>query len=169
MIPVFNIKLTGNELKYVEDCLKSGWISSNGDYIKKFEEEFAKYCGVKYGIATTSGTTALHLALVSLGIKEGDEVILPNFTMIASALAVCYTGAKPIFVDAEPVTYNINVKKIEEKITLRTKAIMPVHIYGHPCEMDEINRIAKKYGLFVVEDAAEAHGAEYRGKKCGSM
>jgi perosamine synthetase len=169
MIPVFTPSIGEEELNNVIDAVKSGWISSKGDYIKKFEEEFSKYCGVKYGVTTTNGTSALHLALVALGIKAGDEVIIPNFTMISSANAIIYTGAKPIFVDAEEETGNINVKRIEEKITPRTKAIMPVHIYGHPCDMDEINELAKKYNLFIIEDAAEAHGAEYRGKKCGGL
>ena len=126
-------------------------------------------CGVKYGVAVCNGTQALHLALVSLGIGPGDEVIIPDFTMIASAFAVCYTGAKPVFVDAEPETWNIDPEKIEEKISPRTKAIMPVSIFGHPCEMDTINEIAKDHDLSVVEDAAESHGAEYKGRKTGSL
>lgn len=169
MIPVFNPSIGEEELNNVIDAIKTNWISSKGEYIKKFEDKFAEYCGVKYGIAVTNGTAALHLALATLGIKKGDEVILPNFTMISSALAVYYTGATPVFVDAEEETGNINVRKIEEKITSRTKAIMPVHIYGHPCDMDEINEITRKYNLYVVEDAAEAHGAEYKRKKCGSL
>ncbi len=169
MIPVFTPCVGEEELKNVTNAIKTNWISSKGEYIKKLEEEFAKYCGVKYGVLTNNGTAALHLALCVLGVGVGDEVIIPNFTMISTALAVHYTGAVPIFVDAQEDTLNIDVEKIEEKITPKTKAIMPVHIYGHPCDMNEINEIAKKHNLFVVEDAAEAHGAEYYGKKCGSL
>ncbi|MBI4707931.1 MAG: DegT/DnrJ/EryC1/StrS family aminotransferase [Candidatus Omnitrophica bacterium] len=169
MIPVNQPYLGKEELKNVIQCVKSGWISSKGQFIKRFEEEFAEYCGMKYGISVTSGTTALHLALLSLGIKEGDEVILPTFTMVASAYAVLYTGARPVFVDSEERTWNMDCAKIEEAITKRTKAIMPVHIYGHPVDMDSVMRLAKKYKLYVVEDAAEAHGSEYKGRKCGSF
>ena len=168
-MPVCEPYLNGNEEKYVLDCVKTGWISSSGEYVKRFEEEFAKYCGCKYGVAVCNGTVALHLALVSLGIGKGDEVILPSFTMIASAFAVCYTGAKPVFVDCDKDTWNIDTTKIEAKITPKTKAIMPVHIFGNPCSMDKILQIAKQYNLFVVEDAAESHGAEYKGQKVGSF
>ena len=169
MIHVCTPFLNGNEEKYISEAMKTNWISSSGKYISLFEKAFAKFCGVKYGIAVTNGTVALHLALVALGMKKGDEVIMPNFTMIASANAVCYTGATPVFVDAEPDTWNIDTKKIEGKITSKTKAIMPVHLFGLPCEMDKINELAKKYNLKVIEDAAEAHGAEYKGKKCGNL
>lgn len=169
MIPVCIPTLTGKESRYVNECLRSNWISSRGKFIAEFERGFARYCGVKFGVATTNGTTALHLALVSLGIKPADEVILPAFTMISSAFAVYYCGAKPVLVDADPGTWTIDAKRIEEKITPKTKAIMPVHIYGHPCDMDAIIALAKKYRLYVVEDAAEAHGAEYKNKKCGSF
>lgn len=168
-IPVCEPYLNGNELKYVQDAVSTGWISSNGKYVKAFEEKFAAYCDCKYAVAVCNGTVALHLALTALGIKEGDEVIVPSFTMIASAFSVCYTGATPVFVDADPATWNIDPAKIEEKITKKTKAIMPVHIFGLPCEMDKINMIAKKYNLKIIEDAAEAHGAEYKGKKTGSL
>ena len=168
-IPVCSPYLCGNELEYVTDAVRTGWISSSGSYVTKFEEAFSSYCDCDYGIAVCNGTVAIHLALQALGIKQGDEVIIPSFTMIATAFAVCYTGAIPVFVDADPKTWNIDVTKIEEKITPRTKAIIPVHIFGNPCQMDEICRIAKKYNLYVVEDAAEAHGAEYRGKKVGSF
>ena len=169
MIPVNQPYLGKEELKNVIQCLKSGWISSKGEFIKRFEEEFAAFCGMKYGVSVTSGTTALHLALLSLDIKEGDEVILPTFTMVASAYAVLYAGAKPVFVDSEERTWNMDCAKIEELITKRTKAIMPVHIYGHPVDMDPVMKLAKKYKLYVIEDAAEAHGAEYQGRKCGSF
>lgn len=168
-IPVCEPYLAGNEIKYVLDAVETGWISSSGKYIPEFEKAFASYCGVKHGIAVSNGTVALHLALVALGVGKGDEVIIPNFTMIATAFAVCYTGAMPVFVDAEKETWNIDVSKIEEKITERTKVILPVHIYGHPCEMEAINIIAKKFNLKVLEDAAEVHGAEYKGEKCGSL
>jgi perosamine synthetase len=161
--------LAGNELKYITDAVSTGWISSNGSYIQKFEDAFAEYCGVKYGVGVCSGTVALHLALTALGITEGDEVIIPDFTMIASAFAVCYTGATPVFVDADKDTWNIDVNKIEEKITHKTKAIMPVHIFGNMCNMNKIKDIAKKYALYITEDAAEAHGSEYKGKKSGSF
>lgn len=169
MIPVCEPLLTGKELEYVADCLNTNWISSMGKYIGQFEEKFAGYCGCKYGIATTNGTTALHLALVSAGVGSGDEVIIPTFTMISTAYAIAYTGARPVLVDAERETWNMDVSQIEAKITPKTKAIMPVHIYGHPCDMDPIMEIAGRYKLYVVEDAAEAHGAEYKGKKAGGM
>jgi perosamine synthetase len=169
MIPVCEPFLDGNEERYILDAVRTGWISSSGKYVEKFEKAFAEFCGTKYGISTCNGTVALHLGLTALGIKEGDEVITPNFTMIASAASICYTGAKPVFVDAEKETWNIDVSKIEEKITNRTKAIMPVHIYGHPCDMKKINQIAKEYKLLIIEDSAEAHGSEIKDKKCGSF
>lgn len=169
MIPVNEPLIGKEELLNITDCVKSGWISSKGSYIKSFEEEFAKFCGVRYGISTTSGTTALHLALASLGIKKGDEVIMPTFTMIATAYAVLYMGAKPVFVDSEDRTWNMDVSRVEELINSKTRALLPVHIYGHPVDMDPIIKFAKKYGLYIIEDAAEAHGAEYKGRICGSM
>ena len=168
-IPVCEIFLNGNEKKYVDDCMETGWISSSGKYVTEFEKAFAEYCGCKYAVSTCNGTVSLHLALVALGIKEGDEVIIPSFTMSASAFAVCYTGAKPVFVDAHPKTWNIDVEKIEEKITKNTKAIMPVHIFGNTCDMNKIQELAKKHNLFITEDAAESHGAEYGGQKVGSF
>lgn len=167
-IPVCEPMLAGNELKYVTEAVSTGWISSSGKYVTEFENQFAEYCGCKYGIAVCNGTIALHLALIGLGIGKGDEVIVPTFTMIASAFAVCYTGAMPVFVDADKDTWNIDVKKIEEKITSKTKAIMPVHIFGKMCDMDAIHALAKKYNLYVLEDAAEAHGASYHGVKAGA-
>lgn len=167
-IPVCEPTLLGNELKYVTDAVQTGWISSAGKYVTEFEQKFAAYCGCKYGVAVCNGTVALHLALVALGIGKGDEVIIPDFTMIATAFAVCYTGATPVFVDADPDTWNIDTTKIEEKITPRTKAIIPVHLFGLMCDMDAINAIAKKHNLKVLEDAAEAHGAEYKGRRAGS-
>jgi len=167
-IPVCEPALLGNELKYVTDAVQTGWISSAGKYVTEFEKQFADYCGCKYGVAVCNGTVALHLSLVALGVGKGDEVIIPDFTMIATAFAVCYTGATPVFVDADPNTWNIDVAKIEEKITPRTKAIVPVHLFGLMCDMDAINAIAQKHGLMVLEDAAEAHGAEYKGSRAGS-
>jgi len=169
MIPVCEPLLTGKELEYVTDCLNSNWISSKGKYIEEFEEKFANYCGCKYGISTTSGTTALHLALACLGIGAADEVIVPSFTMISTVFAIVYTGAKPVLVDSELETWNIDTSKIEKKVTKRTKAIIPVHIYGHPCDMDPIMKIAEKHNLWVIEDAAEAHGTEYKGRKAGGI
>ena len=169
MIPVCEPKLSGKELEYVSDCIKTNWISSKGKYINQFEESFSKYCGTKHGIAASNGTTALHLALASMGIKAGDEVIIPTFTMIATVNSVTYTGAKPVLVDSELETWNMDPAKIEKKITPKTKAIMVMHTYGHPCAMDEINEIAEKHDLYVIEDAAEAHGAEYKSKRAGSL
>ena len=157
MIPVCEPLLTGKELDYVADCLKTNWISSMGKYIAQFETRFAGYCGCKHGVSTTNGTAALHLALAALGIGPGDEVILPAFTMAASAFSIIYTGARPVLVDSEPETWNMAASGIEEKITGRTKAIMAVHIYGHPCDMDPISEIARRHHLYVVEDAAD-HG-----------
>lgn len=168
-IPVCEPTMMGNEIKYVTDAVSSGWISSSGSYVNAFEKVFADYCGMKYGVAVCNGTVALHLALAALGISKGDEVIIPSFTMIATAYAVCYVGATPVFVDSDKDTWNIDVSKIEKKITKKTKAIIPVHIYGNPCNMGEIERIAEKYNLYIVEDAAEAHGAEYKGRKVGSF
>jgi perosamine synthetase len=169
MIPVCVPLLGDKELEYVRDCITTNWISSKGKYVNAFEERFASYCGVSHGVATTSGTTALHLALASLGVGPGDEVIIPSFTMMSTAFAVIYCGARPVLVDAEPDTWNMDTDLIEEKITRRTKVLLPVHIYGHPCDMDPILRLAGSHDLFVVEDAAEAHGAEYRGKKAGGI
>jgi perosamine synthetase len=161
--------LNGNERKYVLDCLDTNWISSVGKYITAFEESFARFCGVKHAIATNNGTTALHLALVALDLQPGDEVIIPTVTYIATANAVRYCGATPVLVDVEAATMNIDPADIERKITSKTKGIIPVHLYGHPAEMETINAIARKHKLWVVEDAAEAHGAEVGGRKVGSM
>ncbi|MFD5030353.1 DegT/DnrJ/EryC1/StrS family aminotransferase [Streptomyces sp. NPDC058405] len=155
--PVSKPWLGGRELEYVTEAVSDGWISSQGPYVRRFEEEFARYNGVAHGVACSSGTTALTLALRALGIGPGDEVIVPEFTMIASAWAVTYVGATPVFVDCGD-DLNIDVSLIEEKITARTKVIMPVHIYGRRCDMDQIMDIAYEYNLRVVEDSAEAHG-----------
>jgi len=168
-IPVCSPQFGENEVQYVAECVRSSWVSGISKYVEEFEEKFAKYCNCKYGIATNSGTTALHLALATLGIGRRDEVIIPTFTMIATANAVTYTGAKFVLVDAESETWNMDVSKLEEKVTNHTKAILPVHTYGHPAYMDTILDIAEKHGLYVVEDAAEAHGAEYKGRRTGSI
>ena len=169
MIPVCVPLLGEKELEYVTDCVKTSWISSQGKYVEAFEKKFSEFCNCKYGITTTNGTTAIHLALASIGVKKGDEVIVPTFTMIGSVFPILYCGAKPVLVDADPKTLNIDVKKIEERITNKSKAILPVHIYGQPCNMNPIIELAKKYDLFVIEDAAEAHGAEYKGRKIGGI
>lgn len=168
-IKVCDPDLRGNESLYIQDCMNSEWISSQGTYVNKFEEKFARFCDVKYATAVTNGTHALQLALATLGIGTGDEVIVPTFTMVATANVVTHLGATPIFVDARADTYNIDETKIESAITPKTKAIIVVHVYGHPAEMDEVMRIAKKHNLWVIEDAAEAHGATYKGRKVGSI
>jgi len=162
-------RFDGNELKYVSDCLESTWISSAGKYIGEFERAFAEYCGVKFAVATSSGTTALHLALVALGVGPGDEVIVPTVTYIATANAVTYCGATAVLVDVLPGTLNIDPADVERKITDRTKGIIPVHLYGHPADMTTLNAIASRHNLWVVEDAAEAHGAAIRGARSGSL
>ncbi len=155
---------------YLLDAYRSTWVSSAGPYISRFEKAFAKLVSkTRYAVAVNSGTSALHLALLSCDIGEGDEVIVPTFTMIATANAVTYCGAKPIFIDADPFTWNMDVTKIESKITKKTKAIMVVHVYGLPVDMDPVLLLAKKHGLRVIEDAAEAHGALYKGKRVGSI
>jgi perosamine synthetase len=169
MIPVNEPLLNGNEKKYLNECIDTGWISSEGPFIKRFEEGMAKYVGRKHAIAVSNGSVALDAAVVALGIGHGDEVILPTFTIISCAAAIVRAGAIPLVVDCDPQTYNIDVTKIEEKITSKTKAIMVVHIYGLPSDMDPILALAKKYNLKIIEDAAEMHGQTYKGKKCGSF
>ncbi len=169
IIPVCEPWLCGNELKYITEAVETNWISSAGAFIHRFESMFAEKVGARYGVACMNGTVALHLALATLGLEPGDEVIIPTFTMIATANAVAYVGARPVLVDSEPNTWNMDVAQIEAKITPRTKAIMPVHTYGHPVDMDPLMAIAQKHGLFVLEDAAEAHGARYKGRGVGSL
>lgn len=168
-IPVCSPKIGEDEIRRVEECIRSTWISGHSEYVGEFEKKFAEYCGCKYGVATNSGTTALHLALATLDIGSGDEVVIPTFTMIATANAVTYTGAKPVLIDSELDTWNIDVSKVQEKITERTKVIMPIHTYGHPADMDPLLDLAERHDLYVVEDAAEAHGAEYKGRRTGSI
>lgn len=168
-ISVAQPKLAGNERKYVLDCLDTNWISSNGKYIGAFESSFAEFCGVKHAIAANNGTTALHLALVALGLQAGDEVIIPTVTYIATANAVRYCGATPVLVDVDAETMNIDPSAIEAKVTSRTRGIIPVHLYGHPADMTAVNDVASRHELWVLEDAAEAHGAEVHGRKVGSL
>src|SRR3990167_5516611 len=165
--PVSKPDLSGNELKYLTEAVESGWISSKGPKVEELESRFADYIGTRYAVAVSSGTTALTLALSALPIWEGDEVIVPDFTMIATAWAVSYLGATPVFVDCWR-DLNIDVSLIERKITKNTKAILPVHIYGRPADMVAIRKLAHDYNLFVVEDCAEAHGATIEGQKVGS-
>ena len=168
-ISVASPLLNGNERNYVLDCLDTGWISSVGSYISRFEKGFAEFCNVKHAMSCSNGTVALHLAFLAYGIGPGDEVLVPTLTYIASANAVTYCGAKPVFLDSELSTWNLDPQEIEKKITPRTKAIMVVHLYGHPVDMDPVLEIAKKHKLLVVEDAAEAHGAFYKNRRIGSL
>jgi perosamine synthetase len=168
-IPVAAPALTGNEKKYVLDCLESTWISSNGKYIERFESAFAEFCGVEHALSCCNGTVALHLALLALGVGPGDEVIVPTLTFVASANAVSYCGARPVFVDSDAETWNMDTNLIEQAITPHTKGIMVVHLYGHPTDMDPVVALARERGLFIIEDAAEAHGAEYKGKRVGAI
>lgn len=168
-IPVAEPDIGKDELESVIEAVKSGWVSSKGPFLEKFEKEFSSYIGVNCGVAVSNGTVALHLALVALGVRYGDEVIIPTLTFAAVANAVLYTGAKPVLTDSHPDYWCIDPSKIEEKVTKKTKAIIPVHLYGNPCDMDPIMKIAKDYGIYVIEDCAEAHGAEYKGRKVGTF
>lgn len=168
-VPVNEPLLDGNEKKYVMECLKTGWISSEGQFVTKFEESFAAKVNRKYGIAVCNGSAALDAAVVALNIGKDDEVIIPDFTIISCAASVIRAGAKPVLVDADPITWNMDVNQIESKITSKTKAIMVVHIYGLPTDMDPVINIADRYGLKIIEDAAESHGQTYNGKPCGSF
>lgn len=169
IIPVCEPMLAGNEMKYVRHAVETNWISSAGRYIREFESAFADACATTYGVACANGTVALHLALATLGLEPGDEVIIPAFTMIATANVVTYCGATPVLVDSEPDYWQMDVEQVAERITPRTKAIMPVHIYGHPVDMDPLNELAQRHGITVIEDAAEAHGARYKGRPVGSL
>ena len=168
-IPVNEPLLNGNEEKYLLECIRTGWISSEGAFIKQFEEQFAARVGRKYAIAVSNGSVALDAAVVALDIGKDDEVIMPTFTIISCAAAIVRAGAIPVLVDSDPVTWNMDVTKIEEKITPKTKAIMVVHIFGLPVDMDPILDLAEKHGLKIIEDAAEMHGQTYNGKACGSF
>lgn len=168
-IPVCTPTLDGNETRYVLECLETNWISSNGEFISRFERAFAGACGARFSVSCCNGTAAIHLALEALGVGPGDEVIIPSFTLIVSANMVCLTGATPVLVDVRPDTWCIDPALIEAKITPRTKAIMVVHMYGHPCDMDAIAAIAERHGVALIEDAAQAHGATYRGRPVGGI
>ncbi len=170
MIPVSEPKIGEEEVTNALDAIRSGFISgTTGKYIKKFEEAFSDYCNVKHGVSTTSGTTALHLAAEALEIGTEDEVIVPELTNAATVFSVIYSNATPITVDCDPETLGMDTEEVKEKITPRTKAIMPVHLYGHPVDMDPILEIAEDFNLYIIEDAAEAHGAKYKNHKVGSL
>jgi perosamine synthetase len=168
-IPLAVPDLSGNEEHYVVEALRSSWISSTGPYIKRFEENFAMTSGTRTAISVCNGTVALHLALLALDVRPSDEVLVPSLTYIATANAVRYVGAEPVFVDVDPETWCIDPRLLEAKITRRTKGIIAVHLYGHPADMDAINHIAAIHGLWVVEDAAEAHSAKYKNRPAGSL
>lgn len=168
-IPVNEPLLNGNEKKYLCECIDTGWISSEGPFVKKFEQQMSSTVNRKYGIAVSNGTAALEVAVQALGIGEGDEVIIPAFTIISCAMAVTRVGAIPVLVDSDPETWNMDVNLIEDKITSKTKAIMVVHIYGLPVEMDKVMELAQRYNLKIIEDAAEMHGQTYKGQPCGSF
>jgi perosamine synthetase len=168
-IPISKPFIGAREKELVLNALDSGWVSSIGKYIDEFEANFARYCGTKYALAVSNGTTGLHLALATLGLRAGDEVILPDLTFVATANAVAYTGATPILADIDPDTLCIDPASVRSLISNRTKAIIPVHLYGHPAEMDALIEISDAHGVDIIEDAAEAHGAEYRGRRVGSL
>lgn len=168
-IPVAEPVLGGNEKAYVNECLESGWISGSGKYVDSLEGKFAEFCGASHAVAVASGTAALHVALLALGIGPGDEVIVPDLTYISSANAVAYCGARPIFADVDSLTWTIDPEDAARKVTARTRAIMPVHLYGHPADMDPIVALARTKNLRIIEDAAEAHGAEYKGRRVGTL
>ncbi|HLZ29322.1 MAG TPA: DegT/DnrJ/EryC1/StrS family aminotransferase [Chloroflexota bacterium] len=169
MIPVNEPLLTGTDHASVMAALRSGWISGAGPQIEAFETRWAAYCGRKHGIALANGTVALQVAVALLDLQPGDEVIMPTFTIISCALPVVLAGATPVLVDSEPQTWTMNVNQVEARISNRTRALMPVHVYGHPVDMDPLLDVAQRYHLPIIEDAAEAHGAEYRGRRAGSF
>jgi perosamine synthetase len=169
MIPVNTPLLSGNELKYVTECINTGWISSEGPFVNEFEVEFAKFVDRKFGVAVCNGSAALDIAVKALGLGKGDEVIMPTFTIISPTQSVVTAGAVPVLVDSNIDTWNMDVSQIEAKITSKTKAILVVHIYGLPVDMDPVLELCKKYNLKLIEDAAEMHGQTYKGKMCGSF
>jgi perosamine synthetase len=168
-IPVASADLSGDEEKYVVDAIRSSWVSSTGAYISRFETSFAKLCGARASVGVCNGTVALHLALLALDVRPGDEVLVPSLTFIATANACRYVGAEPVFVDVDPKTWCIDPAKIEAAVTPKTRGIIPVHLYGHPADMDAICHLAGVHGLWVVEDAAEAHLAKYKGRATGGL
>ena len=169
LVPVNTPFLSGNEQAYVQQCIEGGWLSGEGPFIGRFEDSFSRYIGMEHGIAVSSGSAALDIAVAALGIGLGDEVIMPAFTIISPALSVVRAGAVPVLIDSDPITWNMDVQQVEQRITKRTKAIIVVHIYGLPVDMEPLLALAKQYNLPVVEDAAEMHGQVYKGKKCGSF
>jgi len=169
MIPVNEPLLDGDELKYLTECIKTGWISSAGRFIEEFEQGWARYVGMEHGVSVANGTVALELAMAALDLPPQSEVILPSFTIISCAQAVIRAGCVPVAVDCAPDTWCLDVDQAAAAVTPKTKAIMPVHIYGHPVDMDPLQDLAQRHGLIIVEDAAEAHGAEYKGQKCGGL
>ncbi len=169
MIPLCVPHICGNEWSYIKQCLDSGWVSSAGSFVSLFEEKFKEFVGAEDAVATVNGTSALHLALRVLGIGEGDEVIVPSMTFIAPVNAVKYVGAVPVFADVCRDTYVMDASGLEELISERTKAILPVHIYGHPVDMDEVMAVARKFNLYVVEDATESLGSKYKGSYTGTI
>ncbi len=168
-IPIAAPVLGEEELANVIEAVRSGWISSKGAFIGEFEREFAAFCGARHGVAVANGTVALHIALLAAGVGPGDEVLVPSLTFVATANAVRYCGAMPVFVDSTRDTWQMDASALEARVTPRTRAILPVHLYGHPCDMDPILQFAARRGLAVVEDAAEAHGAQYRGRRVGGL
>ncbi|HET7875260.1 MAG TPA: DegT/DnrJ/EryC1/StrS family aminotransferase [Methylomirabilota bacterium] len=168
-IPIAEPVLGEDELANVIEAIRSGWISSKGAFIGEFEREFAAFCGAAHGVAVANGTVALHISLLAAGVGPGDEVLVPSLTFVATANAVRYCGATPVFVDSTRDTWQMDAAALEAKITRRSRAILPVHLYGHPCDMDPILRLAERRALAVVEDAAEAHGALYRGRRVGGL
>lgn len=161
LIPVNEPVFGEREAEFTAECIRTGWVSSAGRFIEEFEQRWAAYCGMRHGIAVNNGTSALELAVETLGLRPGDEVIIPAFTIISCALAVIHNGGVPVLVDCDPATFAIDPAQIEARITSRTRAIMPVHLYGHPLDMDPVRAIARRHDLVVIEDAAEVHGAEY--------
>jgi perosamine synthetase len=168
-IPLYAPLLGEEEVANVIAAVRSGWISSLGAFIQEFERDFASFCGAREAVAVTSGTAALHLALVAVGVGPGDDVLVPSLTFVATANAVRYCGATPVFVDSDRATWCMQPSGLDELVTSRTKAIVPVHLYGHPCDMDPILEVARRHEIAVVEDAAQAHGAEYRGHRVGTL
>lgn len=168
-IPIYQPSLDGNEKKYVNECLDTNWISSRGEFIKKFEDSFCSFIGANHAVSCANGTVALHLALVTLGIGPGDEVIVPSFTYIASVSTITLTGATPVFVDSLEDTWQMDPEQVRKKVNSKTKAIMAVHLYGHPCEMDSLVNISKENNLFLIEDCAEAFGSLYKNKHVGTF
>jgi perosamine synthetase len=168
-IPVAEPVLQGREREYVLECLDSGWISGSGKFVDRFEEEFARFCGARYAVTVANGTVALHLALLAAGVAPGDEVIVPDLTYVATANAVTYCGGRVVLADVDPLTWCLDPDDVKRKVTRATRAIIPVHLFGHPADMDPILNLARTCGLKVIEDAAEAHGATYKDRPVGSL